>query len=65
MQKPTFLFHAVIYNYTYTGILPRKGYRGRVTVIGIACFKIGLEKESLWVNGKADFDPFCTDKLGQ
>jgi hypothetical protein len=42
-----------------TEILPRIGDRGRVTVIGIACFERGFETESLWVSGETDFDPSC------
>lgn len=50
-------FYAVIY--TRTGILPRMGFGGRLTVIGIATFQ-KREKESLRVAGESDFDPCCT-----
>jgi hypothetical protein len=52
------LSKAVIYD--CTGILPRKGFRGRVTVIDIACFERGFEKESLRGNGETELDPSCT-----
>lgn len=45
-------------------ILPRDGVRDKITVIGIACFERGFEKESLCASGETDFDLSCTKKKG-
>jgi hypothetical protein len=36
--------------------------RSRLTVVGIACFGKGFEKESLCTSGETDFDPSCRNK---
>ena len=41
------------------GISPRKGFEGRLTVIGIAQFKRDIGKESQCEGGESDFDPCC------
>jgi hypothetical protein len=43
-------------------ITAKTGFRGRVTVIAIACFKRGFEIESPCASGETDFDPSYNER---
>jgi hypothetical protein len=45
-------------------ITAKTGFRGRVTVIAIACFKRGFEIESPCASGETDFDPSYIAQVG-